>query len=130
VEVKDVVSDVSPRAADQRQVMAVFEKEGKSYAVPIGVEEGGTYTIYSDEMFFIEDPRQLYKHWPADVWDAISRHQIKPGMNELQADFAVGMGTPDSGSSLEKAVRYPNGGKALVVVYREGKAVEIKAAAQ
>src|SRR5712671_328879 len=126
LEIKDVVSDVSPRAADQRQLMAVFEKEEKSYAVPIGVEEGANYKIYSDEMFFIEDPHQLYNHWPADEWDAISRHEVKPGMNELQADFAVGMGTPDSGSSLEKTVRYPNGGKPLVVIYREGKAAEIK----
>jgi hypothetical protein len=77
-------------------------------------------------MFFVEDPHQLYKHWEADVWDAISRHEVTPGMNELQADFAVGMGTPDPGSSLEKTVRYPNGGKPLVVVYRDGKAAEIK----
>jgi hypothetical protein len=126
LEIKDVVSDVSPRAADQRQVMAVFDREGKSDAVPIGVEESNAYKIYSDEMFFVEDPHELYKHWETDVWDAISRHEVKPGMNELQADFAVGMGTPDSGSSLEKTVRYPNGGKPLVVIYRDGKAAEIK----
>jgi hypothetical protein len=34
---------------------------------------------------------------------------------------------PDAGSSDEKTVRYPNGGKALVVSYRGGKAAEIKA---
>jgi hypothetical protein len=46
----------------------------------------------------------------------------------MQADFAVGMGVPDTGnSSSEKTVRYPNGGKPLVIVYRDGKAVEIKA---
>src|ERR1700724_4561169 len=126
LEIKDVVSDVSPRAADQRQVVAMFDREGESYAVPIGVEESSTYKIYSDEMFFVEDPHELYKHWPANVWGAISGHEVRPGMNELQADFAVGMGTPDSGSSLEKTVRYPNGGKPLVVVYRDGKAAEIK----
>src|ERR1700730_3527107 len=98
LEIEDVVSDMSPRAADQRQVTAVFDREGKSYAVPIGVGESSTYKIYSDEMFFVEDPHELYKHWEADVWDAISRHEVKPGMNELQADFAVGMGTPDLGS--------------------------------
>jgi hypothetical protein len=48
-------------------------------------------------------------------------------MNELQADFAVGMGTLDAGSSSsERTLRYPNGGKSLVVVYRDGKAAEIK----
>src|SRR6202049_192842 len=78
--------------------------------------------------FFVEDPHELYKHWPADVWQAVTEHEVKPGMNELQADFAVGMGVPDAGaSSNEKTVRYPNGGKPLVVVYHQGKATEIKA---
>jgi hypothetical protein len=49
-------------------------------------------------------------------------------MNEIQADFAVGMGVPDAGaSSDEKTVRYPNGGKPLVVSYSGGKAMEVKA---
>jgi hypothetical protein len=37
------------------------------------------------------------------------------------------MGVPDAGaSSEEKTVRYPNGGKRLVVIYRDGKAAEVK----
>jgi len=111
-------------------VMALFAREGKNYAVPIGVEADDQYNIYSDEMFYIEDPHQLYKHWPSDVWQAVDRHEVKPGMNELQADFAVGMGVPDRGdTTYEKTVRYPNGGKPLVIVYREGKAADIQAAA-
>ena len=129
--IKDVVMAVPPGAAGRRQVMAVFETEGKGYAVPIGLEVDGEYKIYSDEMFYIEDPHQLYKHWPADIWQAVAQHEMKPGMNEMQADFAVGMGMPDASStSYEKTVRYPNGGKPLVIVYRDGKAVEIKAGAQ
>jgi hypothetical protein len=124
IEIKDVVTAVPP--GGQRQVMGVFQKEAKTYAVPIGFESEGQYKIYSDEMFYIEDPRELYKHWSADVWQAIADHQVKPGMNELQAVFAVGMGVPDAGSSSEKTVRYPNGGKPLVVIYRDGKAEEIK----
>jgi hypothetical protein len=125
LEIKDVVVD---SAAGKRQVMAVFEKDGKSYAVPIGFESDGQYKIYSDEMFYVEDPHELYKHWAADVWQAVEQHQVKPGMDELQADFAVGMGVPDAGaSSDDKTVRYPNGGKPLVVTYRGGKALEVKA---
>lgn len=125
--VKDVVTATPSGAGQRKQVMAVFEKEGKTYAVPIGFETEGEYKIYSDEMFFIENPRDLYKHWSADVWNAVEQHEIKPGMNEMQADFAVGMGVPDAGdSSYEKTVRYPNGGKPLVVVYHDGKAAEIK----
>jgi len=128
LEIKDVVTAKSPDAGQRTQVMAVFEKEGKTYAVPIGYETEGQYKIYSDEMFFVEDPHELYKHWPADVWQAVDQHEVKTGMNEMQADFAVGMGMPDAGaSSNEKTVHYPNGGKPLVVVYHGGRAAEIKA---
>ncbi len=125
--IKDVVTATPSGARQRRQVMAVFQKEGKSYAVPIGFEADDQYKIYSDEMFFIEDPRELYKHWPVDVWQAVAQHEVKPGMNEMQADFALGMGVPDAGdTSYSKTVRYPNGGKPLVIVYHDGKAAEIK----
>jgi hypothetical protein len=127
LEIKDVVIDLPLGAGNRRQVMAVFQKDGKSFAVPIGFETDGQYKIYSDEMFYVEDPHDLYKHWPAEVWQAVEQHQVKPGMDELQANFAVGMGVPDAGSSDEKTVRYPNGGKPLVVTYSGGKAQEIKA---
>ncbi len=124
--IKDVVLATPPGAGQRKQVMAVFAKDGKSYAVPIGFEADEQYNIYSDEMFFIEDPHQLYKHWSADVWQSVDRHEVKPGMNEMQADFAIGMGVPDAGdTSYEKTVRYPNGGKPLVIVYHDGKAAEI-----
>jgi len=125
--IKDVVMAKPSGAGQRTQVMAVFQKEGKSYAVPIGFEADEQYKIYSDEMFFIEDPRDLYKHWPADVWQSVEHHEVKPGMNEMQADFAIGMGVPDAGdTSYSKTVRYPNGGKPLVVVYHDGKAAEIR----
>jgi hypothetical protein len=130
LEIKNVEVETSPGGGSRRQMMAIFQKDGKSCSVPIGFESDGQYKIYSDEMFFIEDPHELYKHWSPDVWQAVEQHQVKPGMNEMQADFAVGMGVPDAGnSSSEKTVRYPNGGKPLVIVYRDGKAVEIKAGA-
>ena len=126
LEIKDVMAIAAP--GGRRQVVATFEKDGHSFAVPIGFESDGQYKIYSDEMFYVEDPHELYKHWPADVWQAVEQHEVKAGMNEQQADFAVGMGVPDAGSSSEeKTVRYPNGGKPLVVIFRDGKAAEIKA---
>jgi hypothetical protein len=127
-EMKDVMVVAAP--GGRRQVVATFDKDGHSYAVPIGFENEGQYKIYSDEVFYVEDPHELYKFWPADVWQAIEQHQVKPGMDELQADFAVGMGVPDAGaSSADKTVRYPNGGKPLVVEYSGGKATEVKAGA-
>ena len=126
LQIQDVVKDTVPAAPGERQVLARFELEGKAYAVPIGAEKSGDYKIYSDEMFFIEDPHALYKHWPAEVWKAIENHEVLPGMSELQADFAIGLGVPEgSGDYGSRTLRYPNGGKPLVVTFRNGKATEI-----
>jgi hypothetical protein len=114
----------------ERQIVAVFSESGKHYAVPIGVESGGDASIYADEMFFYEDPQSLYSFWSPQIWDAIHKHQVLKGMNEIQAAFAVGMGVPEPGASQElKTVNYPNGGKPLVVTYNNGRAVDIKQAA-
>lgn len=123
--ITDVIAAKAP-GAGETQVLAVFEKDGKRFAVPIGTKSNDEYLIYSDDIFFVEDPHELYKHWPAQVWQAVDQHEVKPGMNELQAAFAVGLGVPDhGGSSYEKTVRYPNDGKPLVVVFRDGKVAEV-----
>ena len=127
LQIEDVISAASPDSPGEPQVMAVFEKDGKTYAFSIGSIKGIDYKFYADDMLFIEDPRELYKHWSADVWDAIDKHQVKPGMSELQADFAVGLGIPErSGQPGNRTVNYPNGGSPLGVTYRDDKAVEIK----
>jgi hypothetical protein len=124
--ITDVITAVPPTPGERRQLLAVFHKEGKYYAVPIGYEGDNDYQIFSDDLFFIEDPHELYKHWPADVWQAVDQHDVKPGMNELQVDFAIGMGIPDrGGGSDDRTVRYANGGKPLVVVFRGGKVAEV-----
>jgi len=127
LDIKDVVTGIAPSAPDEKQLMAVFEKDGKSYAFSIGSLKDDNYKIYSDDMLFIQDPHELYKHWPADVWAAIDQHEVKPGMNELQADFAIGLGIPEgSGDSDVKTVDYANGGKPVSITYRNGKAAEIR----
>ena len=127
LEIKDVVTDTAPDSGRVKQIMALFDQDGKRYAVQIGTADGADYKFYSDAMFYVEDPRQLYKHWAPDVWDSITKHEIKTGMNELQADFAVGMGTPDrQDDPAWKTVHYPNGGKPLTVTFHDGKATEIK----
>jgi hypothetical protein len=128
LEIQDVVTDVTPGAPDQRQVMAIFHKDGKSYAFPIGSLKDGNYQIYSDDMLYIEDPHQLYKHWPADVWQAVDNHQVKPGMNQLQALFAVGAGSADNLRDPDnRTVSYPNGGKPLTVTFQNDKAITVQA---
>jgi hypothetical protein len=126
--IQDVVTDVAPRAPGIKQVLARFELNGKNYAVPIGSEQGSEFKIYSDDIFFIEDPHALYKHWPADVWKAIDNHEVRPGMSELQAICAIGVGTlSGSGGYGSRTLHYSNGGKPLTVTYRDDRAVEIKA---
>jgi hypothetical protein len=128
--IKDVVTAPTPGSPGERQIMAVFAQNGNNYAFSIGSVRQGNYRIYSDDMLFIEDPHDLYKHWPQDIWQAIDRHEVKPGMSELQADFAVGMGIPeDSSPPGDRTLKYPNGGQAVRVRYENGKAVEVKPAA-
>lgn len=124
--ITDVVVEKSPEARN-RQLMAVFEKEGKQYSFPIGLVEGNGYQIYIDEILYVQDPRELYKHWPAEVWQAIEAHQVRPGMNEIQVTFAVGAGALESGSRTdERVIRYENGGNPLTVTFRDGKAADIR----
>jgi len=127
LEIKDVVTGVSSKDPGERQVLAVFGQGDKHYAAPIGTVRDGDYKFYSDDMLFLEDPHQLYKHWPEDVWQAIDQHQVKPGMSELEADFAVGIGMLETGSdSIDRTLDYPNGGKPVSVSYHNGKAVEVR----
>jgi len=127
LEIKDVTTDITPGVPDQRQVIAVFQKDGRTYSFPIGSLADGNYKIYSDDMLYIQDPHQLYSHWPPDVWDAISKHEVKPGMNQLQALFALGAGAPDDPHDANnRTVTYPNGGKPVSVTFRDDKATEVK----
>ena len=124
--IQDVVTGVSALAPGIKQVLACLSLEGKGYAVPIGAEKSGDFKIYSDDIFFIEDPRDLYKHWPAAVWEKIDAHEVQAGMSELQASFAIGIGIPQgSGGYGSRTLRYPNGGKPLDIRFENDKAVEI-----
>lgn len=126
LEIRDVITEAAPHGEGAKQVLARFELDGKPYVVPIGVEKDGDYTIYSDDMFFIEDPHVLYKHWPAKIWAAIEKHEVGSGMSELQADFAIGLGVPGSGPYGTRTLRYPNGGKPLVITFQDDKATDIR----
>ena len=126
IEIKDVVSGPGEKSGE-RQIFAVFQQDGKNYATAIGSEHNGDYKFHCNDILFIEDPHELYKHWPPDIWQAIDQHQVKPGMSELQTDFAVGIGLMEQGGDeTDKTLDYPNGGKPLVVSYHSGKAIVVK----
>ena len=126
--IQDVVTDVAPQAPGNKQVLACFSLDGKNYAVPIGAEKGSDFKLRANDIFFIEDPHDLYRHWPADVWKKIDAHEVQSGMSELQASFAIGSGSPEgSGDYGSRTLHYANGGKPLVITFQNDKAVEIKA---
>jgi hypothetical protein len=125
--IHDVVIGVAPEAPGVKQVVAVFALDGRNYGVPIGLEKSGDFKFYSDDMFFVEDPHDLYKHWPADVWKAVDNHEVLPGMSELQTICAIGAGALDTAStSGSRILHYRNGGKPLTIIFRDDKAAEIK----
>lgn len=127
LEIKDVVLAPVSGDSNEKQVLAVFQQDGKWYATPVGTALNGDYKFFSDDMLFIQDPHNLYKHWPADIWQQIDRHQAKPGMSELQTDFSLGIGLLEAGSDeTDRNLDYPNGGNPLRVSFHDGRAIQIE----
>ncbi len=125
--IKDVVLDRTPGSATQKQVMAIFEKDGQPYSFPIGIDDGGNFKSYSDEILFLQDPHELYKHWSPETWKAVDNHEVKPGMNEIQATFAIGMGVPEgTGAGNPRIVNFPNNGHPVRITFTNGKATNIE----
>jgi len=129
LEVNDVIRVPSPQAAGRPQIMVVFEREGKPYAFSVGSVSGENYKLFIDDMLFLQDPHQLYRHWPADVWQAVDQHQVHQGMSELQVGLSLG--TSDlhgSGLGSTRVLTYPNNGKPLVVTFEQDRVVDIQPA--
>src|SRR6185437_1137586 len=139
LEMKNVIETATPGAKAeevapnvrirQQQVMATFRlpKDPKVYAAPIGVSKGRDYTLYINDSFFFEDPHQLYKHWPLEVWSAIDHHEAKPGMNELQTSFALGIGISQGagGDYGNRTLQYDNNGHPVRVTFEHNRATSV-----
>jgi hypothetical protein len=134
--IQDVVTQSAPAGAVSRiphgnaQVLAVFEEPGsaKEFAMPVGYLQGNDSKFYCDDLFYYDDPHQLYKHWPTEIWQAVDAHQAKPGMNELQVTMALGnIQQSDSSNYGNRTVRYTTaGGKEVTVDYNHDRATEVK----
>jgi hypothetical protein len=135
LQVKDVVLAREPVslkpgevAVIQKKIMAVFEKsdEPGTFAAAIGSNTGDDYTFTANENFFFEDPHLLYKHWPAETWNAIDQHQAKQGMSELQASFALGTNMSASeGDYGNRTIEFANAGKPVSVTFEKNKATTV-----
>ena len=135
LQVKDVVlarDAAAPKVGEvtvvQKKIMAVFEKAGEPgmFAAAIGSNTSDDYTFTVNDNFFFEDPHQLYKHWPADVWSAIDQHRAKQGMSELQASFALGTNMSASeGEYGNRTIEFANAGKPVTVTFEKNKATTV-----
>jgi hypothetical protein len=135
LQVKDVVLQRVPVALKvgqvsvvQKQIMAVFEKAGEpgTFAVAFGTNTGDDYVFNANDVFFFEDPHDLYKHWPADTWASVDQHQVKQGMSELQASFALGTNMSSDGAEYgNRTIEYANAGKPVTVVFEKNKATTV-----
>jgi hypothetical protein len=128
--VKDAVEQVAPKTATFRipggdkQVLMVFTLPGdaKEYAAPVGYEQAGQYTFYTDEIFFYDDPHELYKHWGPEVWKAVDAHQVILGMNERQVELALGQVSKSTSNDYgNRMVVFANMGKPLAVTFVKNK---------
>jgi hypothetical protein len=134
--VKDAVEQVAPKGATFRipggdkQVLVVFTRAGdaKEYAVPVGYRQAGEYTFYTDEIFFYDDPHELYKHWGPEIWKAVDAHQVILGMNERQVEMALGQVSKSTSKDYgNRMVVFANLGKPMAVTFVNNKVTAFRA---
>ena len=100
-----------------------------TYQSPIGAVKGSDTSLIVDELFYYDDPHQLYKHWPQATWDAIARHEIVKGMNETQAGMAMGVGRTVGSITAEygnRTLQYQHEGRTVEVLFMSNEAARIE----
>lgn len=113
----------------QKQIVTIFTRQGATaeYGVAVAKMSQGSYDFFINDLFFSDDPHQLYNHWPAEIWDAIDHHQVKNGMNELQASFALGTNIrATAGDYGNRSVQYIDGDHSTMVSFSDNKAVSVE----
>ena len=134
LQIEDIITEKAPANLATRvplgdkQVFAIFKlpSDVKDYATAIGYMQGSDSKYYCDDILYYDDPHTMYKHWPADVWQAIDQHQPKPGMNELQTAMALGMIQQSESSNIgNRTVDYDAGGKKWAVTFQNDKATAV-----
>jgi hypothetical protein len=131
--IKDAIEQVAPKSATfripggDRQVSLVFTLPNsstptKEYAVPVGYRQDGQYTFYTDEIFFYDDPHELYKHWGPTIWKAVDSHQVILGMNERQVELSLGQVSKSVSQDYgNRMVVFANMGHPMAVTFVNNK---------
>jgi hypothetical protein len=135
--VKDAFEQVAPKSAafripaGDRHVLLVFTlpksaDPNATYAVPVGYREGTTYTFYTDEIFFYDDPHTLYNYWKPEQWAAVDAHKVILGMSEHQCQIALGqVSNSQSQDYGNRTVTYNNLGHPVEITFVKDKATAI-----
>lgn len=135
LDIKDIVLEKVPASVETRiprgsaQAFAVFTMPGdtKEYATAVGTIQGSDSTWYCDNVFYYDDPHQMYNFWPADLWKAVDAHQPRQGMTELETAMALGvMQQSESSNYGNRTVVYDAGGKHWSVTFENDKATAIQ----
>jgi len=137
--VKDAVEQVVPKSVTSRfpdadaEVLLLFVRPDdaknpkREYAVAVGDREGHDYNIMTDQLFFYDDPHQIYSRWGPQIWQAIDLHMAILGMTERQMQLALGqVSTPRGDMMGDRSVEFDNQGKPKLVTFVNGKASEIR----
>jgi len=118
-------------APGQRHVLVAFTMPNSDtstalYATPVGYFDAGRYTIYDDQLFFYDDPHELYKHWGADMWSHIDKHEAVLGMSETQAMMALGeVIDPRGDKPGNRTIYFDNNTHPVSIEFVNDKAVKI-----
>ena len=124
--IKDAFEQVAPKSATFRipggdkQVLLAFTLPGSAtlYAVPVGYRQGSDYTFVSDDIFFYDDPHQLFNYWGPKVWQAIDAHQVVLGMSERQVQLSLGQVSKSTSQDYgNRMVVFDNLGKPMAVTF-------------
>jgi hypothetical protein len=129
--IKDAFEQVAPKSATFRiaggdkQVLLAFTMPksvdpAKLYAVPVGYKQAGDYTFSNDDIFFYDDPHQLYSQWSPEIWKAIDSHMVILGMSERQVDLSLGQVSKSTSQDFgNRMVIFQNLDKPMAVTFEK-----------
>jgi hypothetical protein len=84
----------------------------------VGYQQGTDFEFYTDEIFFYDDPHELYKHWGPKIWQAVDSHQVILGMNERQVELSLGQVSKSTSTDYgNRMVVFSNLGKPMAVTF-------------
>lgn len=139
LQISKLVKAAAPAKVEDRvphgtkQYFAVFTVVGPdaiagTFAAPIGYAQGEDEKLLTDLLFYYDDPKTIYAHWPQPVWEAIQKHTPRVGMSENQAQMAAGILIESDSITLgNRTVTYHEGAKKWTVTFSKGVATNVTA---